>query len=308
MAPSEAVTKHGIVDTPTDNSMAIEFRFDSPKTFKDIWTLFKKQFVDNVCFMFDEKQVTLCALGDRYTSEAKIVFEGKNAISYYCSEPYTIVVPQKQLFNLFKSIDKTYKDISIVVTYINKNCSMDVELTNISGKKFATIPAVMDSYNYRTDPDVARELAKSIDIPLDEIYDTYKHKLKFSFSGKFLKKSIPNNKQARGINIIQNSPTSSIIMEIVSDDDQIQETHSYITKTESVSFISNLRPGESFRTKYKIHQISTVADAFSGEIIELYIDERLPLVAHIEKKDGTSIYIVSGIILFIDRRLIGMDT
>ncbi len=136
----------------------------------------------------------------------------------------------------------------------------------------------------------------------EEEFTDESHTLKFDLPCKYFKKLIANFKtMSKEISIHQDSPNSSLMFGIVSENRKIKGEHT-IKDAKLYNIESKVTDDNSFRVDLKINDIKPISSSHIADTITLLVDENKPFMTRAIIDDGT--IEIKTLTYILDNRLV----
>lgn len=166
----------GIVKEPKSPDHVMELVYENPTLFKKLFALYKKYGISEVTWDFYADRIEHVARDFDKKCIIKTEFYADMLVRYYCKEPkFSRTIKRDNLDKVFKSMDKSYPNVSFISREEDSRSKMYIVVTN---------QEVDAQFTY--DPDLIKEPdPQNIIVPSDENYP-----IKFELPSSHFKKLI----------------------------------------------------------------------------------------------------------------------
>ena len=175
------IEHQGIIDVPSEPNYRLEFLYDTPSAFKNIFTYFKNIKAKEIHIKCNPKYMAFFVRDHINIQRTVVHIEGSKINRYFCSGEFTINVTMDRIENIFNTIDSSITTISFIQEDDNINC-MYIILRNLDLGREGKHRVDLSTFNED------QELYDSELLLTKESMDSYP--ISFSMSAKDFKKMI----------------------------------------------------------------------------------------------------------------------
>lgn len=253
----------GVVSAPKFQENKLEFVYDDPSVFKNLFTYYKNLGVSDIHLRCDPNSLTFFARATNVNACVVTKIDGKHINWYYCSETYWIGISRVSFAGLFASIDASFTKITISQN-MNEIDTIRVIFDDREADKY--IVYQMTTSNY--DPD--EELYYTENIVTPEASDI-RYPLQFRLTSKQFKKSIADATHHTTGNICYvKSPGHHLQMRYDIPGISYSET---FKNPEKISLVANIADDEMFRCNLSVMNVKCIANSIVTDEIYLLCRE-----------------------------------
>lgn len=279
------IQTYGIVDEPQSSGNIMELVSAKPIMFKKIFTLYGKYEVSHLTWNFYADRITINVKDFNGKTLLLTTIFGRMLVRYYCKEPMSRTITQKNIMKVFKSMDRNYPKVTMVFREEDSRSKMYVTAEN------SEVSAV-----YTYDLDLIRDPAiQNIPEKTEAEYP-----LKFHLPSKHIKKVIVDITNASSASIenrvftVQKQGTNPLIFTFMQVN-KIGVAGRY-TNPDLIGLKYDLPEEDILSVSVPIKDVKPFTDSSIGDVVHFAVDkfEDFSMFSDLEHKkynrpDGSTI-------------------
>jgi hypothetical protein len=264
--------KKGVVSTPSDTRMFMEFLYDKPLVFKKIWQFFKLMAVSKIHMTFTKEYILIWCIDHYKKSKIQIKINCKDVTHYYCENELDINLSNKNPELIMTTIDRTYNSILMLST--KNNVQNDIQIILKNDMEIDELHRII-------------LLGDNEILDYGSLFNDEDYTIKFKLPGKYFKKMITDIRTFSDIiTIKQDSCADPLMFEYIKTDKHIKSLNT-AQKSENINLVSKLKDDETFRMSFTIDYVKPISSALLADQIEIFADEDKPLMFVIKMDNNT---------------------
>ncbi|WZU94429.1 E301R [African swine fever virus] len=260
--------RKGILEKPVRPQSRLEFSYDNPLIFKNLFIYFKNLKSKNILVRCTPTEITFFSRDQSQASFVIATIDGKNVNHYYASDVFWLGINRELVEKMFNSIDRSFLKITIVHRY-DKPETLFFIFTDFDIDKECTYQITVSEPELDMD---LIEMEKSIS---EERLKNYP--LRWEFTSKQLKKTFSD----------LSNYTELVTIEKLGGDTPL---HLYFQKFNSISYhetykssnkinlTSTIPKSQVFQINVKIAHIKSLASAMVTDKIRILCEENGNLI------------------------------
>ena len=264
------VQTFGIDDGPKVPGHIMEVVYENPTLFKKLFALYKKYGISEVTWDFYPDKIEHVARDFEKKCVIKTEIYGEMLVRYYCKEPMSRTVKRDNLDKVFKSMDKNYPQVSIVLRDEDSRSKIYIVVANNE------VDAV-----FTYDPDLIKEPEQqNIQVASDVGYP-----VKFELPSKHFKKLI-SDIHASGSDIFTLKKEGLEPVSFTYEAAKKLNLAATYKNSEKIGLKCTLDPDDIFSVSVPIKHIRPFSDSNIGDTVHIAADKNgdFSIWSYVDKK------------------------
>jgi hypothetical protein len=271
-------TRMGIVEVPHNENNILEFSYDMPQNFKKIWDYFKTSAVDKLRFVFKKDGIVILCEDHYKKNKIRVKIAGEKVNHYFCSEPFDVVVLNRNIEKVMNTIDK--KDTREIGISINSDLSNQGSLANL------------DNIKVIFDNEIKIKSIHELSLINDTEYieetpflEEEKYLVKYRLPSSYFKRQINNIKSFNNeILIRKESNETPLLFEYKMEDCKVR-SRDIVEEPGRIDLVSNLPNNTPLMIIANIDNIRPISSVQISECVELFIANDRPILYKVVLND-----------------------